>query len=144
MEICINNSLEEMSNIVSMVEEFGFRNGIPEAIINDMNLALDEVVNNIISYGYPNAQLPNSQTGYIAVRLTCSPMEMSAEISDDGIAFNPLLAGMPDLRGTVETRAIGGIGLLFVRALMDSVHYDRVENRNRLRITKAIPPAGQV
>ncbi len=133
-EIRISNRLEEMPAIVSMVEKFGARNAIPAALVNDLSLCLDEVICNIISYGYPD-----NGKGEIAVRLDYEPGRISTEISDDGTPFDPLQAGSPDLSGTVETRKIGGVGIYFVRQLMDDVVYRRVDNQNRLLLRKSIP-----
>jgi serine/threonine-protein kinase RsbW len=38
----------------------------------------------------------------------------------------------------VETRRIGGLGLHLVKNLMDDVAYRRVDERNRLRLTKRL------
>ena len=117
-----------------MVEEFGARHDIPAAVVDDLNLCLDEVVCNIISYGYPD-----NAKGEIAVLLSYLPGEITAEIRDDGAPFDPLQAPPPDLSGTVQTRKVGGIGIYFVKNLMDDVVYRRAGNENRLVLRKNIP-----
>ena len=134
MELHINNRFDEMPAIVTMVEDFGARHKIPGAVINELNLVLDEVLNNIVSYGYPDAR-----DGRIVVRLDYQPGEISAEVHDDGVAFDPVSADVSDLDGTVETRRIGGLGIHFVKELMDHVGYLRVGNENRLVVKKKIP-----
>jgi anti-sigma regulatory factor (Ser/Thr protein kinase) len=56
MELRIKNKMEEMPAVVSMVEGFGAEHGISDEAINEINLALDEILNNIISYGYPQGE----------------------------------------------------------------------------------------
>lgn len=131
MEIRISNSLEEMPTIVSMVEDLGRRHKVPCSVINELNLVLDEVISNIVSYGYPDGGV-----GWIVVHLDIRPGQVVTEIRDNGIAFDPLSVAAPDLTGTVETRRIGGVGIHFMNSLMDSVAYARVRGENRLTLRK--------
>ena len=134
IELCIGNQLDEMPAIVAMVAGFGAEHSVPAGTVNELNIALDEVLNNIISYGYPE-----NGNGQIMVRLSYQPGEISAEIHDDGKPFDPLQAGAPDMSGTVQTRKMGGVGIHFMRQLMDDVAYARVGNENRLLLKKKIP-----
>ena len=65
---------------------------------------------------------------------------ITLEFADNGVAFNPLLAAMPDLDQDVETRQIGGLGIHFVRQMADSASYVRADEAgdlvNRLRISR--------
>lgn len=134
MQIHIRNRIEETPAIISMVEDFGARHHIPPALVNDLNLCLDEVISNIISYGYPDGA-----KGGITVLLSYQAGQLTMEIRDDGAPFDPLQAGPPDLSGTVQTRKVGGIGIYFVRQLMDDVVYQRAGAENRLVLRKNIP-----
>jgi anti-sigma regulatory factor (Ser/Thr protein kinase) len=134
MEVHISNRLDEMSTIITMVENFGVKHSVPGVVINELNLVLDEVLSNIISYGYSE-----SATGRITVRLNYQPGEVSAEVRDDGKPFDPLQANSPDIAGTVQSRRVGGLGIHFMKELMDNVAYARVGNENRLVVRKKIP-----
>jgi serine/threonine-protein kinase RsbW len=57
-------------------------------------------------------------------------------VEDDGKPFDPLAAPAPDL--TSAQRELGGVGLHFVRNLMDEVTYTRRDGINRLRLTKRL------
>jgi anti-sigma regulatory factor (Ser/Thr protein kinase) len=60
-------------------------------------------------------------------------------LEDDGMEFNPLLSDEPeDLDKPVEDRKIGGLGIHFVKKLMDNVDYHRYENKNILTLIKKI------
>ncbi len=59
-----------------------------------------------------------------------------AEISDDGVAFDPLKVPPPDLTADLESRPIGGLGVHFVKTLMDEVAYRREGDRNVLTMRK--------
>jgi serine/threonine-protein kinase RsbW len=134
MELRIKNKMEEMPAIVSMVDGFGVKHGISDRVINEINLALDEILCNIISYGYPHGE-----PGEIMVRLRYRPGEVTAEIHDDGVSFDPLQAAPPDFAATVNDRKVGGLGITFVKELMDEVAYSRVANQNHLLLTKKTP-----
>jgi serine/threonine-protein kinase RsbW len=59
-----------------------------------------------------------------------------AEVFDDGIAFDPLKVPPPDLTADLGSRPIGGLGVHFVKTLMDEVAYRRDGNRNVLTMRK--------
>ena len=58
-----------------------------------------------------------------------------AEVRDDGAAFDPRQAAAPAFDGS-----IGGLGIHFVRKLMDRVDYARVGDHNVVTITKKLQP----
>lgn len=120
-----------MPSIVAMVEIFGAEHGIPSVVVNDLNLALDEALNNIISYAYaPGAE------DEIAVRILVRPGEIVAEIEDAGKPFDPLAAPPPDFAVPARGRKPGGLGIHFMRSLMDQVAHVRRDGINRLRLSK--------
>jgi serine/threonine-protein kinase RsbW len=132
-ETRIRNRHAEMPAVVGMVERFGAEHRIPRNVVNDLNVALDEVLNNIISYAY----LPGEQSD-ILVRLTMRPGEITVEIEDRGGPFDPLEAPLPDLSAPLRERKVGGLGIHFVKQLMDDVAYARVADTNRLRLRKRL------
>jgi anti-sigma regulatory factor (Ser/Thr protein kinase) len=74
--------------------------------------------------------------GEIVVRLRRRRREVVAEVEDDGRPFDPLQAPPPDLSAPLAERRVGGLGLHFVRNLMDQVSYARVGTRNILKMLK--------
>jgi len=97
--------------------------------IKDIELALEELLVNIISYAYPEGEGP--------IELTCRPdarNRLVFEIADSGVPFNMLAYGDPDTIAEIEERRIGGLGIFFVKQLMDEVHYRREDDRNILTI----------
>ena len=119
-----------------MVEQFGAENGVPGDVVNDINIALDEALSNILSYAYG----PDEQSD-IVVRLAYQPGEVRVEIEDTGPPFDPLRAAPPDLGKSVHDRSVGGLGILFIKSLMDEVAYARIDGKNRLQLTKRLPAA---
>ena len=58
------------------------------------------------------------------------------QIIDEGIAFDPTAKQKTDTTLSVEERQIGGLGILLVRELMDSINYERTGGRNILTLIK--------
>jgi serine/threonine-protein kinase RsbW len=136
VEVRIVNRLEDISRVADMVERFGAEHSIPGPVVNDLNVALDEVLNNIVSYAYR----PTEQ-GEIVVRLDYRTGEVQVEIEDAGPPYDPLQAPAPDLDRPLHERPIGGLGIHFIKSLMDEVAYVRLDGKNRLRLTKRLPAA---
>jgi serine/threonine-protein kinase RsbW len=136
-EIRILNRLDQIAEVASFVEAFGSANGLPEDVVNALNVALDEALCNAISYGFPDGG-----QHAITVSLGCQDGEASAEVIDDGIPFDPLASSAaPDVGTGLQDRQVGGLGLLFMRHLMDDVAYRREGRFNRLRLRKRIGAA---
>jgi serine/threonine-protein kinase RsbW len=111
-------------------ETFLAKQEIPAAVIGKMMIAVDEIVSNIFAHGARDGE-PT-----VSVRLHVGPDRVSAEIVDDGIAFDPLQNTGPDTGLSVEERPIGGLGIHLVRKMMDDARYDRDHGQNRLRFHK--------
>lgn len=129
--IVIGNSIADMAKVADLVDRFGAEHTIPQRAVINMNVCLDELLNNTISYGYTDQNAHD-----ITVELSLAgDKSLSAEISDDAVPFDPREAPPPSFEG-----AIGGLGVHFVRTLMDEITYARVGNRNVVKITKRLTP----
>jgi serine/threonine-protein kinase RsbW len=133
-ETRIQSRRAELRKIVALVEQFAAENRLPQAVVNDIDVALDEALSNIMAYGYEE---PGS--GTIVVRLAYQNGEVRVEVEDAGRAFDPLHAAPPDLTADLAERQVGGLGIHFIRSLMDTVSYDRIDGRNQLRMIKQVP-----
>lgn len=131
--LVIGNTIAEMSKVVAFVESFGAEHTIPPAVINDVNLCVDELLNNTISYGYADQGLHN-----ITVVISLAHGAVTVEIQDDGKPFDPQNVPAAAIEGTLRTRRIGGLGVHFVRTLMDEIGYRRVGERNVVTIIKRL------
>ena len=128
--ITIGNTIGDMVRVVDLVEGFGAAHGIPQAARNDLNLCLDELLNNTISYGYDDAGHHS-----LVITLSLANGRLIAEVRDDARPFDPRHAA-PAPAGSLQARKIGGVGLHFVKTLMDEVGYVRVGPQNVVTIAK--------
>ena len=122
-----------MERVVARVEAFGRDNDLPRTVVNDLNVALDEVLNNVISYGYSD-----SAGHTIAVELSFDGAQVIAVVTDDGTPFDPLQVAPPTLGSELQARRAGGLGVHFVRNLMDQFSYSRLGRHNQLTLRKRV------
>jgi serine/threonine-protein kinase RsbW len=141
----IPGDLSEIARLPELVDNFGARHGLPAKLLTSLNLVLEELVVNTVSYGYEDpAADPGADSGRddrsIEIRLRRDGDLITLQIEDDGKAFDPTALDEPDTDAAIEERDAGGLGIHFVRTLMDTVEYRRVGDRNRLTMTKQIDP----
>jgi len=122
------DSLYESMNFVSFhAREQGFSN----ERISEIELALEEVLVNIFNYAYKDSGLDGN------VEITCTLADAQSfviEIADSGVPFNIMTVCEPDVTAEIDKRPIGGLGVFFVKRLMDEVHYRREPEKNILTL----------
>jgi sigma-B regulation protein RsbU (phosphoserine phosphatase) len=131
LEITLSNRLEEIDRVNEEVEHFAEEHGIDRAVLMQLKLVFDELLNNIISYGFDD-----EDEHEIEVKVDLLEGRLLVTISDDGIPFNPFLRETPDLSLSIEEREIGGLGIHLVRNVMDEVSYKRRVDRNVVTMIK--------
>jgi anti-sigma regulatory factor (Ser/Thr protein kinase) len=129
--IPLTNQISEIERLSNVVNEFGEKHSVSSEAMFAMNLALEEILINVIKHGYADEGAHE-----IEVRLSFDDGEMIAEVEDDGIAFNPLDAPIPDITKPLEERPIGGLGIHLTRTMMDRTAYQRLGNKNILLMAK--------
>jgi anti-sigma regulatory factor (Ser/Thr protein kinase) len=101
---------------------------LPEARIGELDLLIEEVFLNVCRHGYPDGR-----QGVVALEYSLSaPGELSIEVADQGVEFNPLTAAPPDLTSNLENRPIGGLGVFLVKRFAQFITYRRDRDWNRL------------
>lgn len=133
MRLELSDDLAEIAVLAARIEAFCDVHGIGSGIAHAVNLSLDELLTNTISYGFIG--VPRRE---IAVEIDLSGDVLTVRISDTGIPFDPSHAPPPDLESDVEQRPIGGLGVHFVREMMDGFDYRRHEGRNEVTLTKRV------
>ena len=131
--LILKNDISEIEGLAKAIVDFGKENNLSDKVIYDINLALEEVVGNIISYGYED----NSEH-QIIIHFGLRDKELILEVTDDAKPFNPLEVPEPDIEKPIEERQVGGLGIYLVRKLMDKVEYKREQGKNILVMKKEI------
>lgn len=138
LQFSVANDLREIAVAADRIDEFCSLNGIPPATAYAINLSVDELLTNTISYGYEDG---GEHRIDLMIRLDGDVL--AVEISDDGIEFAPDSADDPDTNASIEDRPIGGLGIFLTRKMMDSFDYRRDEGRNIVTLTKKTGIASQ-
>jgi anti-sigma regulatory factor (Ser/Thr protein kinase) len=133
VSIRIKNELSELSRITEIVGEFNGSHNLPLKAVSAINLALDEIITNIISYGYDD-----QNEHEIIIQLSVKHGELILQIEDDGRRFNPLDLPEADTESSLEDRQIGGLGIHLVRSMMDDMKYGRHDEKNCLTMKKKL------
>ena len=127
-------SHEKLTEIVDEVEALGERDDWSSNLVFRVSLVIEEQVQNVLDHAYADSQ--SAADGVIEVAITSRGDGVIIEIIDDGPPFDPLPeAPEPDLTSPVEERCVGGLGVYFIRTLMDEVVYSRDSGQNRLRMS---------
>lgn len=127
-------SLDNLLDMLAFVKRHAQQIGFPEQQLNKIELASEEILVNIISYGYPGS------IGLIEIQ--CIPSShnpgLQIVVIDQGIPFNPLIkaSNAKHYDPLSESHHLGGYGIFFVLEIMDEVSYQRKGSQNVLTLYK--------
>ena len=134
----VPGSAAELHHLFAFLGDFWVRNALPAADSMRVELGLEEVFINVVTHGLVGMD-PAEAPVTVELRLDQAVLELGIE--DPGPPFDPLAAGPADTTAGMDTRVMGGLGILLVRTLMDDVRYERRGGRNRLVMTARLARA---
>lgn len=127
--ISLSADPDQLTTLSEATEEFGQSQDWSMSLMFKVQLVLEEATLNAVTHGARSGQ------GITEVRLSSDDEAVHIEIIDDGIPFDPLTeAPVPDIDGPVEDRRVGGLGVHLMREMMSDLSYERVGDRNCLRM----------
>jgi anti-sigma regulatory factor (Ser/Thr protein kinase) len=123
---------EAVMAVVEDLEGFLYRAGADRVDVDAVKLALEETMSNVAAHAY------GGKGGRIGVAAILDPGQIVVEVRDEGPEFDPLREGPTTLpEGGLEERAVGGLGLHFVRSMVHGLDWAREGGKvNRLRMTR--------
>lgn len=129
LSLKVESRRDELDNIFGAVAGMAQQEAWSPELVFRVNLALEELVLNIMDYGFDEG------LHEIEITLTSDADALTIEIVDGGRPFDPLKdAPHPDVDAPVEDRPVGGLGVHLVRTLMDQMHYRREKGKNHLTL----------
>lgn len=131
LTIELTSDRDELARLGPIAETFAAKYKLPEDVACALHLSLEELVANTICHG-----CGNDNTHSIRIHMDCVGSEVTVTLEDDGKPFNPLLKADPRIDIPIDARPIGGLGIYFVRQLMDDMNYSHVNGKNRLVMKK--------
>lgn len=134
-ELKVDSRLENLSIISDFVTKAMRQLGAKGRSISDVQLAVDEACTNIITHAY------SERKDIITIALEMVDEELIVTITDRGKPFEFSSIPPPDLESDLGERKIGGLGIYFIRKLMDEVSYSfDAEEGNKLTMRKHLMP----
>lgn len=138
LETIMANDLAEIGRVADLVETFGERHGLTRAVVHDVQVCLDEILSNIVKHAFSD-----DAHHAIDIRIAVSGGQVVIEVADDGRPFDPVLFAEATPRGPPRRRKAGGVGIYFIKRLMDELTYRREGSLNRLVARKNLPAGGR-
>jgi serine/threonine-protein kinase RsbW len=110
------------------LNEYLRKHQISDARIADVELAIEELIVNVMNYSYPDST--------DTVELLCEKDENNLifRILDEGIPFDPTKSPDPELDAPIKERSKGGMGIYLAKSLVDKMSYRRDGNKNILTV----------
>jgi serine/threonine-protein kinase RsbW len=116
--------------VVNILRQAGF----PQEFADDVELAFDEAVTNVMRHTF---KYDPAKTFQIIIGL--KNREMTLVLEDRGETFDPTAVPDIDMDAYIEQKRKGGLGVSLIKSLMDSVaHMSSHEGGNILSMTKKL------
>ena len=122
--------ISSLSAIQEFVEQICGRAGFSVEQTIQINIAIEELVVNIISHGFED---PSGEV--IEMEVDDEADKLTLRLIDSGMPFDPITAKEADTAASLEDRPIGGLGLTLVKNFTDQVDYKNENNQNILSLT---------
>ncbi|HRI55583.1 MAG TPA: ATP-binding protein [Anaerolineae bacterium] len=118
-ELVVSSALDVLPQVIGFVRQASLHAGLPESAVFACELAADEACTNIIEHAYAGRS-----DGTIRVACWSDGDEFVVQLHDQGVAFDPGAVREPPLTQDLAARPLGGLGIYFMRSLMDEVRFD--------------------
>jgi anti-sigma regulatory factor (Ser/Thr protein kinase) len=130
LELSIPGSAEGLREATAAFDRFSVENGFPDDARRSVQIVLDELLSNTVRCGSAGRAV----TIELAFRLASEVLEVV--VTDDAAPFDPFAPRSVDTTSSLDKRAIGGLGLMLVRELVDAMRYTCEGGRNRVMLEK--------
>lgn len=129
-ELTVPARFENLALIGDFIAGIARKAGFDEKGVFNLQLACDEACTNVIEHAYAGGP------GQIRIAVTVYPDRIQIQVHDTGRPFDPRAVHTPDLEAPLERRETGGLGLHFMRSIMDEVRFEFDQDGNRLTMVK--------
>jgi serine/threonine-protein kinase RsbW len=131
VDVRIRNDNSDIGIVRDTLDNLAREFGIPAHALTQLQVALDEVVSNVIKYSWDDGE----QHEFL-VRITVQPDRVDLEIFDDGREFDPVTALLLNYPPRGRRPRPGGLGIRMIRKLVDRFRYERIDGRNHTTLSK--------
>lgn len=127
--LSMRNDLSDFVRLSEQAAEFLEGRALPAKVVYTANLALEEILTNVIKYGYED-----DRDHRITVHIAVGSGELVVECCDDARPFNPLQVPPPEMKGSIDECGEGGLGLHLVRESVHEMEYRYEDGKNVLTV----------
>ena len=128
LSVALENDLQELRVLTELLQIFLRPCELPGTTLYALELSLEEIFVNIVSYAYEDGDRHPVQ---FEVEVDSDMIGMA--FIDEGRPFNPLAVENSRPK-TPSEHDVGGLGISFVRHMRDMMEYQRQDERNVLRL----------
>ncbi len=131
--LTLHNDVQEVPLLARFINTISEENAMDKEMSTNINLAVEEAVVNVMKYAFKEGTV-----GEVRIDASVTDGLLTLLISDSGTPFDPTVKKDPDVNLPAEKRTIGGLGILLVRQIMDTVTYRHTDGKNILTLVKKI------
>jgi len=121
--------LGQLSKIREFVTESATALGVDPAVFDDLRLAVDEAVTNVLTHGYDGS-------GDIELDVSADGSDLIIRLSDQAPPFDSTLTKSAGSRPPELKEKPGGFGLFLIERAMDKLVHRKLDNGNELTMIK--------
>jgi anti-sigma regulatory factor (Ser/Thr protein kinase) len=127
LQFKIKSKIEDLEQMNFTVQGFLEACDIIDQTIFKVNLILEELITNIIKYGFECKETKQDISIYLSLKIKG---KIYIRIEDVGMEFNPLYAPTPEIDLPIEDMKIGGLGIHLVKNIISDIDYQRIDEKN--------------
>ena len=129
----LKSELSELDALCRHLEDCGNMLGLHQKCVLEINVGLEELFTNIVSYGYEDGL-----EHQIKFSLSRHDDALIVRVEDDGIPFNPLDEKKHEAPTDLDSIDIGGLGIHLIKNMVDDVDYKRSGGKNKVILRKYV------
>jgi serine/threonine-protein kinase RsbW len=117
-QLTIGGYFKDLVEVSNFVGQAAVQAGLDERGVYAVKMAVDEACTNIIKHAYGG-----EGRGQIRLTYKVRANELQVTIYDQGKPFAPSEVPQLDTQAPLEARQSGGMGMYFIRTLMDDIEF---------------------
>jgi serine/threonine-protein kinase RsbW len=130
-KLSIPGRFDQLERVCHLIEQTALEAGLGETEAGRCQRAVDEACTNIIEHGYGG-----EDRGTIDLVCQVHDGELVIVIRDHAQPFDPAEVPSPILTATLDELKVGGLGIYFMRQVMDAVEFNYENGGNKLVLVK--------
>ena len=134
-QLSIPGRFDQLERVCQLVGQVASEAGLGEVESGRCQMAVDEACTNIIEHGYGG-----EDRGTIELHCQVREGELVITVQDHARLFDPTEVPPPNLNAPLDELKVGGLGIYFMRQVMDAVEFTYEGGGNKLVLVKRRAP----